>query len=44
MDTKLTTNRLNRRDKVLKKMNEYDPQLYKEIIQYLKDDNYYNPL
>ena len=44
MDTKLTTNRLNRRDKVLKKMNEYDPKLYKEIIQYLKDDYYYNPL
>ena len=41
---KLTTNRLNRRDKVLKKMNEYDPKLYKEIIRYLQDDNYYNPL
>ena len=41
---KVTTNRLNRRDKVLKKMNEYDPTLYKEIIQYLQDDNYYNPL
>ena len=35
---------LNRRDKVLKKMVKYDPELYKEIIQYLKDDNYYNPL
>ena len=41
---KVTTNRLNRRDKVLKKMNEYDPTLYKEIIRYLQDDNYYNPL
>ena len=44
MDTKLTTSQPNRRQKVLKKMVEYDPQLYKEIIQYLKDDNYYNPL
>ena len=40
----LTTSQPNRRQKVLKKMVEYDPQLYKEIIQYLKDDNYYNPL
>ena len=41
---KLTTKKQNRRDKVLKKMNEYDSTLYKEIIQYLQDDNYYNPL
>ena len=41
---KLTTKNQNRRDKVLKKMNEYDSTLYKEIIQYLQDDNYYNPL
>ena len=44
MNTKLTTDRLNRRDKVLKTMTQYDSTLYKEIIQYLKDDNYYNPL
>ena len=44
MNTKLTTKMPNRRDKVLKKMVEYDPTLYKEIIQYLQDDNYYNPL
>ena len=44
MNTKLTTNQLNRRDKVLKTMTQYDPTLYQEIIQYLKDDNYYNPL
>ena len=41
---KVTTRKQNRRDKVLTKMVEYDPTLYKEIIQYLKDDNYYNPL
>ena len=41
---KVTTRQPNRRDKVLKKMNEYDSTLYKEIIQYLQDDNYYNPL
>ena len=41
---KLTTKKQNRRDKVLKKMNEYDSTLYKEIIRYLQDDNYYNPL
>ena len=44
MNTKVTTSQPNRRDKVLKKMVEYDPTLYKEIIQYLQDDNYYNPL
>ena len=41
---KVTTRQPNRRDKVLKTMTQYDPKLYKEIIQYLKDDNYYNPL
>ena len=35
---------LNRRDKVLKKIVKYDQELYKEIIQYLQDNNYYNPL
>ena len=41
---KLTTNPSNRREKVLQTMQEHDPSLYKEIIRYLKDGNYYNPL
>ena len=34
----------NRKDKVLQTMQKHDPSLYKEIIRYLKDENYYNPL
>ena len=34
----------NRREKVIQTMQEHDPSLYKEIIRYLKDGNYYNPL
>ena len=41
---KLTTNPRNRRDKVIQTMQEHDPSLYKEIIRYLQDGNYYNPL
>ena len=41
---KLTTNPRSRRDKVIQTMQEHDPSLYKEIIRYLKDGNYYNPL
>ena len=44
MTTKYHSNQLNRRERVLQTMVKYDPELYKEIIQYLKDDNYYNPL
>ena len=42
--TNYHSNQLNRRERVLQTMVKYDPELYKEIIQYLKDDNYYNPL
>ena len=41
---KLTTNSKSRKEKVLQTMQEHDPSLYKEIIRYLKDGNYYNPL
>ena len=44
MTTKYHSNQLNRRERVLQTMVKYDPELYKEIIQYLQDDNYYNPL
>ena len=44
MTTNYHSNQLNRRERVLQTMVKYDPELYKEIIQYLQDDNYYNPL
>ena len=44
MPTNYHSNQLNRRERVLQTMVKYDQELYKEIIQYLKDDNYYNPL
>ena len=41
---KLTPYPKSRKEKVLQTMQEHDPSLYKEIIRYLQDGNYYNPL
>ena len=41
---KSSPNPRNRKEKVIQTMQEHDPSLYKEIIRYLKDGNYYNPL
>ena len=41
---KLTPYSKSRKEKVIQTMQEHDPSLYKEIIRYLKDGNYYNPL